>query len=172
MPFFPSTLGSCCPCREKQEAWILGAMEPTVALELRSTIADCSGALQTLTRQALPSLASPSCSGKICDLGVGGVSFHVVTLTSRPHIKAGFQHHHDIHELTLEPLALTYFHSLYCSIYRSSLLLTWGLTYFPVQILPQLSFLMIYIFSLATTFATLLTGVQILLWPDNPGYSG
>lgn len=103
---------------------------------------------------------------------MGGVLFYLVTLTSRPHIKAGFQYHHDIHKVTLEPLALTYFHSLCCSVYRSSLLPTWGLTRLPGHSLASaLIPNVLHVFS-GDDLCFPLTGVQILLWPDNPEYSG
>ena len=60
-------------------------------------------------KQTLPGPASPSHLGKIGGPGKGSVLCYIVTLTCRPCIKSGFQHHCNIHELTSEPLVLTCF---------------------------------------------------------------
>ena len=61
---------------------------------------------------------------------------------------------------------LDLFHSLCYSVHRFSGFWPEGWLIFLFTTLPQPSFLMFYIVSLAMTFAFLLTRVQILLWPD------
>ena len=62
---------------------------------------------------------------------------------------------------------LDLFHTLCYSVHRFSGFWPEGWLIFLFTTLPQPSFLMFYIVSLAMTFAFLLTRVQILLWPDN-----
>lgn len=62
---------------------------------------------------------------------------------------------------------LDLFHTLCYSIHRFSGFWPGGWLIFLFTTVPQPSFLMFYIVSLAMTFAFLLTRVQILLWLDN-----
>lgn len=109
---------------------------PALALELRRAITECSGhsslSLHKHINQTLPNFASPSCSGKISDLGKGDVLFHTVTLTCQAPHKSGFPAPPWHSQTHFRDTCLDLLHTSYYSIHRSSRLLTWGLTHFPV----------------------------------------